>query len=487
MSTVPFHRSRPAPLPPDIAKKLPSNIDAERCILGSILADSSALKPAREALSPDDFFFDQNKRIFRNMLFLADSQHPIDIIPLLETLERNGEIEQAGGEAYLGSLMSGMPRIANVAYYAKLVKEKATLRCLIHATQQIQQEALASDERTENIVANAATAIAAVQKPKSENPAVVVGFQSLLTMEMPNLEYAIEPLLTTGGTGEIYAWRGTGKSFLSTEIAYQLSNGAPTLFAGVNGAGGNWPVKRAYRVLYVYGEMHGSMIQTRAQQIAAGHGADLPSDAFFGVMCKDFQKAWRPNIATPRNRQIIEERIFAGGYEIAIFDNISTLWPTSQEGEGDRSAILSEWFMDLNQRGVCVIYLHHAGKSGEQRGSSEKEDMLDFVLRLRRPANYKHDQQLRVEVSIEKVRGECKQPRWLMPFEISLVTDRGAAVWATRPAREAQLEAAFSMFANGMKPGEVWPELGISRSTAFRYKKWYDQNTDSKTWIDRED
>jgi DnaB helicase-like protein/AAA domain-containing protein len=488
MATVAFQRSQP--LSNELLKKLPSNLDAERNILGAVLIDNAAnnaaMKTARETLVPEDFFVEQNRRIFRNMLFLDDAQQPIEAVSIVENLTQNRELEAAGGAEYIASLMDGMPRLSNVAYYVKIVKEKSRLRQIIHHTHKVQTDAIEGYTSPDDLSNQLETF--SKQSTDRTNPAVVVSFRDLLTMEMPALEYAIEPLLTVGGTGEIWAWRGTGKSFLTTEIATQMAIGCPTLFGNVGGAGGNWPISRAYPVLYVYGEMHGSEIQKRAQQIARGHGTDLPGPKSFGVMCKDFQKRWRPKINSPRDRKIIEERLFGGGYEVLILDNLSTLWPTSQEGEGERTATLTEWFLDLNQRHISVIYLHHAGKGGDQRGGSEKEDMLDFVLKLKRPPNYKQEEQLRVEVSIEKIRGESKHPRWLVPFEISLTTDRGAALWLTRPSRHAQVQACFEHFGNGMKPGgDLAMELGVSRATTYRYHKKYQTNSNPQYWIDLDD
>lgn len=488
MATVAFQRSHP--LPNDIAKKLPSNLDAERNILGAILIEQGfpnpAMKTARETLLPDDFFLEQNRRIFRNMLFLDDAQQPIESVSILENLTQNREIEQAGGAEYIASLMDGMPRLTNVAYYVKIVKEKSRLRQIIHHTQKVQTDAIEGYTSPDDLANQLETF--SKQSTHTGNPAVVVSFRDLLTMEMPRLEYAIEPLLTVGGTGEIWAWRGLGKTFITTEIAMQLALGCPFLFGGVNGTGGNWPISRAYRVLYVYGEMHGSEIQKRAQQIARGHGNLMPSQENFGTMCKDFQKRWRPKINSPRDRRIIEERLFAGGYEVLILDNLSTLWPTSQEGEGERTATLTEWFLDLNQRGISVIYLHHAGKGGEQRGGSEKEDMLDFVMKLTRPPGYKKEEQLRVLVDIDKIRGESKQPRWLVPFEMNLTTDRDAACWLTRPSRHAQIQACFEHFGNGMRPGaDLAMEVGISRATTYRYEKKWKTNSNAQYWIELDD
>lgn len=484
MATVAFGRSHP--LPNEIAKKLPSNVDAEKNILGAILIDASAMKTARETLVPDDFSLEQNRRIFRNMLFLDDAQQPIEAVSIVENLTQNREIEAAGGAEYIASLMDGMPRLSNVAYYVKIVKEKSRLRQIIHHTQKVQTDAIEGFTSPDDLANQLETF--SKQSTNTGNPSVVVSFCDLLTMEMPPLEYAIEPLLTVGGTGEIWAWRGLGKTFITTEIAIQLALGCPTLFGGVNGTGGNWPISRAYRVMYVYGEMHGSEIQKRAQQIARGHGSDILSPENFGTMCKDFQKRWRPKINSPRDRRIIEERLFGGGYEVLILDNLSTLWPTSQEGEGERTATLTEWFLDLNQRRISVIYLHHAGKGGEQRGGSEKEDMLDFVLKLTRPPGYKREEQLRVLVEIDKTRGESKQPRWLVPFEMSLTTDRGAACWLTRPSRHAQIQACFEHFGNGMKPGgDMAMEVGVSRATTYRYHKKYQTNSNAQYWIELDD
>ena len=480
-SPVPFERRKP--LPPDIAKRLPQNIEAERCILGAIILDNDALARAAQHVEIGDFMLPQHTRIFSAMLGLRSDNHPIDTITLMERLQTNGNLEAAGGVPYLSQLSDGLPRVTNVEHYALIVKEKSRLRSLAYSFWLLHEQAEEGNDSSDELAARAEKSLGELQKAKTGNPSVVVGFRSLLTMTLPALEYAIEPLLSTGGTGEIYGWRGSGKSLIATEIAVQIASGAPVLFPHPR-AGGNWPVSRRHRVLYVYGEMHQQTIQLRAQQIARGHGlASTPEDEWLGVMCKDFQKVWRPNVATARNRKIIEERIAAGGYELLILDNISTLWPASQEGESDRSAILTDWFMDLNQRGVSVIYLHHAGKSGQQRGSSEKEDMVDFVLRLKRPENHRHDPNLCAEILIEKLRGECKQPRWMSPFEIYLQTVDDTATWTIRPARDAQIESAFAMFNDGMKPSDVFPELGIGRSTAFKYKKLYDQNSDPKRWL----
>lgn len=457
-------------------------------MLGAILLDNKSLKEVAGMLRAEDFFLDQHKKTFDAMCDLAlerlkegQSDYGIDLVLLTETLETRGELEQAGGAAYISALADTMPRVSNIKHYAKLVIEKARLRRLIHATHNIQQRAYQETEETDAILSSADEQLKQLTGSSNDNPAVVVGFDSLLKRECPAVEYAIEPLLSSRGTGEIFAWRGTGKSYITTQMGTDISTGAPMMFGGHRGGGGHWPISRAYRVLYVYGEMDDSEIQERARSIARmceRRNVPIPSDEQFGTICKDYQKHWRPKISTPRDRKIIEERVFQYGYEGLILDNISTLWPESQERQSERSAILSEWFTDLNQRGIWIIWLHHAGKSGEQRGDSEKEDMLSFVLKLRRPANYKPDEQLRVEVHVEKNRHKCLQPRMLMPFEIQLTKGQhGENEWVTRPAKDAQKEAAFGMFKDKMPQMFVAQEVGVSKATIYRWKADFDQNS----------
>jgi len=476
MSTIGFGRARLAPLPPEIAKKLPANEEAERNILGGILLDNKSLKSVRDVLIAADFSVTQNQKIFLHMVTMADAGRPIDLTMLVEELSNNGQLEAAGGIGYLAGLSDGVPKVANIRFYAEIVKEKSRLRDLIYLTQNVQHKAIEGYTKTDELAAEFANF--AKQSHTGENPAVVVGFESLLKRECAPVEYAIEPLLGSRGTGEIFSWRGEGKSYITTQMAVDMAKGNPVMFGGHRGAGGHWPISRPYRVLYVYGEMNDSEIKDRAINLAKMCGPRRPTDEQLGTMCKDFQKDWRPKISTPRDRKFIEDRIFSYGYEGLILDNISTLWPSAQDKQSDRSAELSEWYTDLNQRGIWVIFLHHAGKSGEQRGDSEKEDMLDFVIKLRKPQSKQSGEQLRVELHVDKHRHKATNARMLMPFEIQLAKNQntGDDEWLTRPAQRAQMEAAFEMFKDGMPAMIAAAEVGVSKATIYRYKQLFNEN-----------
>src|SRR6267143_1807521 len=147
------------PVDTTLEKPLPNNLDAERSVLGAILLDNNALNPAIEHLRPDDFFLDQHRRVFTQMIALGEVQQAIDLVTLTEELNRKGDLEASGGAPYLASLADGMPKVTNIEHYARIVKEKAILRNLIHATHNIQQRAFEGEDGADAILDNAESSI----------------------------------------------------------------------------------------------------------------------------------------------------------------------------------------------------------------------------------------------------------------------------------------------------------------------------------------
>src|SRR6185436_18612354 len=129
--------TRPAMGDPFFDRGLPSNVEAERSILGAILLDNAVCNQAIELMRREDFFLDSHRRIFDKMVSLTERAMPIDSITLVDELRRAGEFEQVGGLTYIASLIDGVPRTDTIEHYAKIVKSKAQLRKLITASNQI--------------------------------------------------------------------------------------------------------------------------------------------------------------------------------------------------------------------------------------------------------------------------------------------------------------------------------------------------------------
>ncbi len=156
-------------------KGLPAHLLAERSVLGSILMDHLALNHAAEILSPDDFHSDAHRKIYRAMVELAHNGRPVDFITLGEALERAGELEAAGGHAFLITLTDGLPRSVNVEHYARIVKDRAILRRLLNAAQVISNACLAGSEDSARILDEAEQLIFAIAEERVKEGLTGVG------------------------------------------------------------------------------------------------------------------------------------------------------------------------------------------------------------------------------------------------------------------------------------------------------------------------
>src|SRR5690242_19522990 len=137
----------------------PHNLEAEKCVLGAILIDNPSFNQAAEVIDSGDFFRDAHRRIFEKMVGLSDRSLPIDPVTLKDELTRSGELDEVGGPAYVASLTDGVPRSANVEYYAKIVKEKATLRRLIQSANDVLSRAYDAEEDADNLLDEAERSI----------------------------------------------------------------------------------------------------------------------------------------------------------------------------------------------------------------------------------------------------------------------------------------------------------------------------------------
>ena len=140
-------------------RAFPSNVEAERTVLGAVLVDNSAFNSAAEILNRDDFFREGHRRIFEAMGSISERSQPIDLVTLKDELVRESALEAAGGAVYLAALVEGIPRIASVEHWSRIIKEKAVLRNLISAGNRIVQSAYDADDEVALILDRAEKSI----------------------------------------------------------------------------------------------------------------------------------------------------------------------------------------------------------------------------------------------------------------------------------------------------------------------------------------
>ena len=119
----------------------PQNLEAEQSVLGAILLENEAINQALEVLSSEDFYRESHREIFRAMAELSDRSQPVDAITLTDLLKGRGRLEAVGGPAYIAELAAGVHTAANIAHYARIVREKAVLRSLASIATEIASSA----------------------------------------------------------------------------------------------------------------------------------------------------------------------------------------------------------------------------------------------------------------------------------------------------------------------------------------------------------
>jgi len=182
-------------------RTLPHNLEAERSVLGAILVHNDAFNLAAQVIDSRDFYRDAHRRIFDRMVALNERRDAIDFVTLKEELARAGELDEVGGPAYVASLADGVPRATNVEYYARIVKEKSTLRNLIYAASKILTNAYEADQESDLILDEAESAIFAVADDRLK--AGFVAMRDLVKDSFPKIEQLFEQkrLITGVPTG----------------------------------------------------------------------------------------------------------------------------------------------------------------------------------------------------------------------------------------------------------------------------------------------
>ncbi|MGK4108853.1 replicative DNA helicase [Enterococcus cecorum] len=162
----------------------PQDIEAEQAVLGAIFLDAEALVEAMAQIEPQDFYRRAHQIVFRSMIALNDRNENIDIITLKSQIESENTLEDVGGISYLTELSQVTPTASGVAHYAKIVKDKSTLRELIQAATKIVKEGYSQEGSVEEIVEAAEKGILNVSEKRNST-----GFQAISDVLNSTMEH----------------------------------------------------------------------------------------------------------------------------------------------------------------------------------------------------------------------------------------------------------------------------------------------------------
>ncbi len=273
----------------------------------------------------------------------------------------------------------------------------------------------------------------------------------LLSRQFAPRELILSPWLPTKGLAMIYAERGIGKTWVALNIAYAVASGGSFL---------RWQAPGLRTVAYIDGEMPAGDLQQRLRSIVLQSPLEAP-DGGLRFIAADLQADGLPDLADAAGQQFYEKAIQGAG--LIIVDNLSTVCRSLRENEADSWGPVQSWCLRQRAAGRSVLLIHHAGKSGGQRGTSRKEDVLDSVISLRRPPDYGASQGARFEIHFTKSRGFYGDEA--AAFEARLAGEEWQTAEIARDDDEATLRA---LQAQGMTVREIAAETGLSKSAVAR-------------------
>jgi putative DNA primase/helicase len=284
----------------------------------------------------------------------------------------------------------------------------------------------------------------------------VVNAQEFLTMQIPPREHILEPILHTQSTNMLFSKRGVGKTYTSLGIACAIAAGAAFL---------KWRAPKPRKVLYVDGEMPAITMQQRFAAIVAGMDGEI-EPSYFRLITPDLQADPMPSLSGTAGQSLIEDQIQDS--QLIILDNISTLTTGGKENEAESWLPVQQWVLSLRRRGISVLVIHHAGRNGEQRGTSRREDVLDTMITLRHPEDYTPADGARFEVHLTKARNIYGVDA--EPFEVRMHCENGAAVWTMSSITDATESRVRELLSDGLSIRQIANELHISKSAVDRIK-----------------
>jgi replicative DNA helicase len=267
----------PARVTSEILDRLPpQNLDAEKGVLGSILLDPNLCDDVAVMLRPEDFYADAHQKLYAHLLEMHEGGGRIDATLLVERLRTAGDLEAIGGPAYLAEVLHAVPHAANAVYYANIVRDKATLRALIHASTEILRDAYEPTLDPREMLGRAEEQIFAVHDQRSSDQ--IINAHDLMVEAFDRIDARLERREgvgvptgfqdldnLTGGLHDseliiLAARPSMGKTALATNIAEYVAIDAnvPTLFVSLEMA----RIELAQRMLCSQGRIDASKFRS---------------------------------------------------------------------------------------------------------------------------------------------------------------------------------------------------------------------------------
>ena len=285
-----------------------------------------------------------------------------------------------------------------------------------------------------------------------------VDVATLAAMSFKPREPLLAPWLCTQDLCMVFAPRGVGKTHFALAAAYAVATG---------GRFARWEAPKASPVLYLDGELPGAVMQRRLLM----HCPDTdPKPGYLRIFTPDLVPDGRalPDIATYEGQALIDNML-EPETRLVVVDNLSAWARSGRENEAESWNTVAEWILSLRRRGIAVLLVHHAGKAGQQRGTSKREDLLDVVISLARPVDYDASKGAVFVAEFSKARNLMGDDAQSLELELAGTEEK--AEWHWKTVESSTFDRVVTLTQEGLKPNEIAAELELNKSSVSRHLK----------------
>ena len=301
--------------------------------------------------------------------------------------------------------------------------------------------------------------VSEVEEQHQPSSIKALSLAQLLTLELPERKCLMAPWLPEQGLAMVYAQRGVGKSWFTWQIALSVATGAPFL---------NWQIPEPKRVLLIDGEMPCAVTRERFEKLVEALPVDPPENLPLSIITPDIQELGMPDLSDEAGQQALEP--FVDEADLIVVDNISTLVRNGRENETESWVPIQAWALKQRVKRKTILFIHHAGKGGDQRGSSKREDVLDTVIALKRPTGYSPEEGARFEVHFTKSRGFHGEDA--EPIDLSLSTDElGRLQWTSKSLQQSTYERVLEYLREGLSQSQIATLMEITKQAVHKHVK----------------
>ena len=285
-----------------------------------------------------------------------------------------------------------------------------------------------------------------------------INIRELLNYSARPREWILDGLLRQRDLMMIHAWRGLGKSQFALHMAYAVASGGPCL---------KWRAPKARPVLYLDGELPLTTLRERMSHLISGSDVELSDPDYLQFITPDIMPdGLIANLARPEGQAMLDDAIKKQETGLVIIDSISTLCSAGRENEAESWLPIQEYALKLRRRGIAIIFIHHDGKSGQQRGTSRREDILDTVIHLIRPSDYDGTEGARFEVHFTKTRGLYGDA--VNPFEAVMIVRDNKTEWSISEVEDLHLIRVAELMKDKMSVRDIAEMMEMKKTTVHR-------------------